>query len=84
MARTELFSARGVRLEWQHDRDNGWYVIAWRPHVSAICCSRRELLAFVRWPAKTPTGDAIRDWIDGLIASTEPSPPPPADAPDRP
>lgn len=69
MAKTERFVAPGVWLEWHYDRGNGWRVHAWRPHASATFNERRGLLRFIAWPAKTPTGDLIRGWLDGLIAS---------------
>ncbi len=82
MARTETFVAPGVRLEWQHDRWNGWRVNAWKPNVSMTFTDRKALLKFISWPTKTPTGDLIRGWIDGQIAQvtalsaddTEPAP----------
>lgn len=67
MSRKETFVAPGLRLEWEHDRWNGWRVTAWRPHVSQVFTDRKALLKFINWPPKTPTGDLIRGWIDGLI-----------------
>lgn len=55
-----LFKAPGVYIERQSD---GHYVV-WKPDVSVICIDRKSLLRFVQWPAKTPTGDAIRAWLD--------------------
>jgi hypothetical protein len=70
MSRKETFVAPGLRLEWEHDRWNGWRVTAWRPHVSQVFTDRKTLLKFINWPPKTPTGDLIRGWIDGLIEQT--------------
>jgi hypothetical protein len=40
--------------------------------------SRQDLLRFISWPAKTPTGDAIREWLKSFDA---PEPPPNAPQP---
>ena len=35
--------------------------------------TRKDLLRFVKWPVKTATGDALREWLDELEAE-EPAP----------
>ena len=35
----------------------------WKPHTSVFCANRKEVLRFFAWPAKTATGDALRDWL---------------------
>jgi hypothetical protein len=67
MAAPELFTAPGLRLQWQHDRWNGWRVIAWKPNASASFSEREALLKFIAWPASTPTGQLIRGWLDAQI-----------------
>lgn len=71
----DLFTAPGVYILRQWDRWNGASFIAWRPHVSVICSDRKALLRFIAWPTKTPTGDRIREWLDGF--EQEPAEPPP-------
>lgn len=41
----------------------------WRPHVSQVATTRKEVLAFARWPASTPTGQALREWLTALLAA---------------
>jgi len=60
----DTFSARGLRIERRHDRWNGVSYMAWKPHVSMLFTDTKELLAFVAWPRKTPTGDALREWLN--------------------
>ena len=67
--KTQLFKAPGV---WIERTPNGYYT-AWKPDVSVICVDRKALLRFVQWPAKTPTGDAIRAWLDGFAANEKAS-----------
>lgn len=55
-----LFKAPGIYIE----RSSHGYYIVWRPNVSVVCPDRKSLLKFVQWPIKTPTGDAIRAWLD--------------------
>jgi hypothetical protein len=71
----DLFTAPGLYLLRQVDRWNGASYIAWKPHVSQSFTDRRQLLRFIAWPAKTPTGDAIRAWLDSHddAPATEPA-----------
>ena len=59
----DLFIARGLRVVRYHDRWNGTSYMAWRPHVSMLFTDTKELLRFIAWPRKTPTGDALRAWL---------------------
>ena len=67
----DVFLARGLRIERRHDRWNGTSYLAWRPHVSRLFTDPKELLRFIAWPPKTPTGDALRSWLN---ATPEPGP----------
>lgn len=51
-----------------------WYV-AWRPHTSQIFTDQKALLKWAKWPVKTPTGDALRDWLAELATPTPPAGP---------
>lgn len=62
----DLFQAHGVYILRQWDRWNGASFIAWKPYVSVICADRKALLKFISWPPKTPTGDRIREWLNGF------------------
>jgi hypothetical protein len=64
----ESFEARGLSIETWRDH-NGRHFNAWKPHVSVYCGSRKDLLRFVQWPPKTPTGDSLRSWLDSLEAA---------------
>ena len=61
----DAFTAGGLRIETARDGMGRWFV-CWKPHVSVYLRQRRELLKFAAWPAKTPTGDALRSWLDSL------------------
>lgn len=76
VSRKESLVAPGIRLEWEYDRWNGWRVTAWRPHVSMVFNDRKALMKFINWPPKTPTGDLIRGWLDGLIEHVASKPQP--------
>ena len=47
--------------------------IAWKPHSSRLFYERSPLLKFVAWPASTPTGRELRDWLDSF-EKAEPKP----------
>jgi hypothetical protein len=71
---SDTFLARGLRIERRHDRWNGTSYMAWRPHVSMLFTDTKELLRFIAWPKKTPTGDALREWLNASTAEPEPLP----------
>jgi hypothetical protein len=73
---TDTFTASGLRIERRHDRWNGTSYMAWRPHVSMLFTDTKEMLRFIGWPRKTPTGDALRAWLNGTSepAPTQPEP----------
>lgn len=74
----DRFEAPGLLVTRQWDRYNGALYIAWKPSVSMAFRTRKELLKFVAWPIKTPTGDRFREWLDGFEQQEAP---PPADQP---
>ena len=61
----DTFTAGGLRIERRHDRWNGTSYMAWKPHVSMLFTDTKEMLRFIGWPRKTPTGDALREWLTG-------------------
>lgn len=67
----EQFQAPGLLVYRQFDRWNGETFIAWKPHTSQGFKDRKALLRFIAWPTKTPTGDALREWLKGF----DPEPP---------
>ena len=67
----DTFTAGGLRIERRHDRWNGTSYMAWKPHVSMLFTDTKELLRFIAWPKKTPTGDALREWLNSPTAELE-------------
>jgi len=57
----ETFAHPGIRIETWFDGIR--HYVCWKPHVSVFCANRKEVLRFMAWPPKTPTGDALRDWL---------------------
>ena len=70
----DIFLARGLRVERRHDRWNGISYMAWKPHASMLFTDIKELLTFIAWPKKTPTGDALREWLNATPKQSVPSP----------
>lgn len=76
----DVFAVPGLSIERQWDRWNGALFIAWKPHVSMCFRDRKQLLKFIAWPTKTPTGDRIREWLDSFekeqppVDDTQPKP----------
>jgi hypothetical protein len=67
----QCFTAPGLSVVRFWDRWNGASFVAWKPHVSAGFTERKELLKFVAWPAKTPTGDRLREWLSSFEQPVE-------------
>ncbi|MCE2839525.1 MAG: hypothetical protein LW834_21700 [Cyanobium sp. 49614_E6] len=70
MARREEFVAGGLRITTWRDF-NGRAFVCWRPDVSIFCQTNKEVLRFAAWPVKTPTGDALREWLASLGAADQ-------------
>ena len=62
----DFFSGPGLRIQRQFDRWNGALYLAWKPEVSMCFRDRKALLKFCAWPAKTPTGDRLREWLNSF------------------
>lgn len=67
--KADTFRAPGLIVVRQWDRWNGALFIAWKPNVSMAFRERKQLLKFVGWPAKTPTGDQFREWLKSFDVS---------------
>ena len=72
MLKVEHFQAAGIRVEAQRT-DNGWHFYAWKPGTSQVFTDSTALAKWA-WPRKTPTGDALRQWLAGLESAPEPEP----------
>lgn len=70
MSRDRFEVRDALWLERQWDRWNGEAFVCWKPNVSMLFTDRKALLKFIGWPRKTPTGDAIREWLDGFDDGT--------------
>ena len=40
--------------------------VAWIPHTSRMFYEKKPLLKFCKWPASTPSGAALREWLQGF------------------
>lgn len=61
--KTQRFKSPGVWVELQQRKDEPITYVAWKPCVSQGFSSATELLRWLKWPAGTPTGDALREWL---------------------
>lgn len=66
--KSERFEARGLWIDTNFDM-NGRYWTAWKPNATRIFRDSKELLRWLAWPPKTPTGDSLRSWLDSLLAA---------------
>ena len=66
--KTQLFDVPGsLRVEYQEPREGPSPIyVTWKPGTSQTFRERKPLLKFAAWPASTPTGRRLRDWLDEL------------------
>ena len=74
--RTQLFDVPGsLRVEYQEHKEGPSPVyVVWKPGTCKAFQERGPLLKFVQWPASTPTGRRLRDWLDELQAAPPEAP----------
>ena len=67
MKRIQFYKPGSVFIEYQ-TRSEGpspvW--VCWKPGRSQGFTDTKALLKFAGWPASTPTGVALREWLKGL------------------
>ena len=57
------FLAEGLHL-WPTRDPAGWY--CYKPHSSRWfpTTARKDMLRWINWPASTPSGQTLRQWLD--------------------
>lgn len=50
------------------------HFICWRPDLSQGFVDPKDVARFARWPASTPTGKAMREWLGITPKPTAPEP----------
>lgn len=73
--KAERFTASGLWVERQQRKGEPITYVAWKPCISQGFNEPADLLRWVKWPAGTPTGDALRGWLKdaGLEEGREPN-----------
>lgn len=56
-------------VERQRHRDGPDCYVVWRPETSVLAADRKAVLNAARWPASTPTGQALREWLNSHITT---------------
>ena len=70
MKRTQFFKPGSLMVEYQEPREGPSPVfVAWKPDTAQSFVDRSSLLKFCAWPASTPTGRELRDWIDAQLVN---------------
>jgi len=57
-----------LQITWRQPREGPASFLIYTPGCSQIALTRKEVLKAARWPAKTPTGEALRQWLDEIEA----------------
>ena len=65
MKRAQFCKPGSLIIEYQEHREGPSPVfVCWKPSIAQSFTDRSALLKFCAWPASTPTGRELRDWID--------------------
>ena len=48
------------------------YYIVWQKDSARVFMDQKSILKHIKWPVKTPTGDAIREWFTQFDDPREP------------
>ena len=60
-----FFTPGALRVERLTPREGPSPVFnAWKPNTAQSFTTEKDLLKFVAWPKSTPTGQAIREWLE--------------------
>ena len=77
-ASKEFRRANALSVTYRKPREGPPSYLVWEPHKSYICLTPADVLKAVKWPRYTPTGLALREWLDqqeGVSVSTlQPAP----------
>ncbi len=66
----EVFERPSVLVERHRLREGPpVHYVCWKPHTSVFCADRLSVIRFFKWPKSTPTGDALREWLDQFVES---------------
>ena len=66
MAAKEFRRAYALSVTYRKPREGPPSYLVWVPHASFICLTRQDVLKAVKWPKYTPTGSALREWMDEM------------------
>lgn len=61
--------ATQVYATWRGDGAAGgadWDYVAYSNQAAVCCSTRKQVLAHVKWPASTPGGQHLRQWLDAM------------------
>ena len=75
--KTESFIRPGLQI-YRHRNREGIPITytAWKPHTSRLFSDdeRKQMLKFIAWPASTPKGQEIREWLKSFDEPEKPEP----------
>ena len=70
MKRAQFCIPGSLIIEYQEHREGPSPVfVAWKPSTAQSFTDRSSLLKFCAWPASTPTGKELREWIDQQLSN---------------
>jgi len=77
-AAKEFIRANALSVTYRKPREGPPSYLVWEPHKSYICLTKSDVLKAVKWPKYTPTGIALREWMDEMegvsVSTLQPAP----------
>jgi len=70
MKANEFRRSDALLVRYRKPREGPPSYLIWEPGKSYICMDSKAVLKAVKWPKYTPTGAALREWMDEVEGST--------------
>ena len=66
--RPEVFQRPGILIERHRLREGPpVHYVCWKPGTSCFRADRLSVIKWFSWSKGTPTGDAMREWLDQFV-----------------
>ena len=70
MASQQFRRGDALLITYRRPREGPPSFLVYVPHASFICLTRQDVLKAVKWPKFTPTGAALREWLETIEVNT--------------
>ena len=71
MASQQFKRGDALWVTYRKPREGPPSYLVYEPHASFICMTGSDVLKAVKWPKYTPTGAALREWLETIEENTQ-------------